>query len=225
MDSLYDHPHLVDTLRFPLYAARSLPQEEIRLGVLVTAFVPVTDKDRGELNGRISAALKRLANAPWSYSRIEREEEAPGFERVCLRAYARLPASENRKLVDRARAAGGDGVALSDPQVSYALSADRVDEAVAALRLDLLQQATRQAEAFTAANGRAWRVGDIVYGTGGYRDSGRRTAKGAYADDSDAGDLPASAEAAGVVRTGERISLVATVVLKAAAPDAGVAVA
>ena len=218
MSLVIDQPHLVDTLRFQLYAARALPQEDIRLTVAVTAFVPPSDNDRDGLERRIRAALARVADVPWTFSRIGRQEEAAGYERVSLRAAARLPAVENWNLTERLRNASGEGIEIAQPEVSYALTAGKVDAAVAALRLELLEKATKQAEAFSCASGRAWRIGDMEFGASSLsREGGRRTGKGAYSDDSDAIEAPGIAESTGAVRSGERITLIAAVVLKAAA--------
>ena len=215
MELVIDQPHLVDTLRFQLYAAQALPQEDIRLIVTVTALVPSADSDRAGLERRIREALAKLASAPWTFTRIEREEATAGYERVTLRAATRVPALENWNLPERARAASGEGLALATPEVSYALSSERVDAAVAALRVQLLEQAMRQAESLSKVSGREWRVGDIEFGAAGFtRERGRRTGKGAYADEESTIELLALCDTPSGVTSGERITLLAAVVLK-----------
>ncbi len=216
MELVIDQPHLIDTLRFRLQAARALPQEDIRLVVNVTALVASADHDQGALEKRIRDTLARVVKTDWTFTRIERQPDAAGYERVTLRAGARVPASENWNLPERARTASRDGIAVNPPEVSYALSTARVDGAVEALRLDLLARATEQAEKMSAASGRRWRVGDVEFGTAGIvHENLRRTGKGAYSDDDASLELLALIDTPTGVTGGERISLVANVTLKA----------
>ena len=216
MELVIDQPHLIDTLRFRLQAARALPQEDIRLVVNVTALVASADHDQPVLEKRIRATLARLVQTDWTFTRIERQPDAAGYERVTLRAGARVPASENWNLPERARAASRDGIAVNPPEVSYALSSGRVDGAVEALRLDLLARATEQAEKMSKASGRSWRVGDIEFGSAGIvHENMRRTGKGAYSDEDASLEILALIDTPTGVTGGERISLVASVTLKA----------
>lgn len=215
MELVIDQPHLVDTLRFRLQAARTLPQEDIRITAAVNVLVPASENDPVDLERRIRETLARVIKADWVFTRIERDADAAGYERIQLRASARVPKSENWNLAERFRAASRDGVAVSPGEVSYALSSEKVDAAVEALRLDLLQLASSQAAKMSAASGRQWRIGDIEFGAAGLlRQGGRRTGKGAYTDEEDSIEMLALQEGAGVTG-GERITLVAQVVLKA----------
>lgn len=90
MEIVIDQPHLVDTLRFQLQASRALPQEDILVSVIVTALAPSSDRDRAGLERRIREAQRKLADVQRSFTRIEREEDTAGYERVTLRASARL---------------------------------------------------------------------------------------------------------------------------------------
>ncbi len=216
MELVIDQPHLIDTLRFRLQAARSLPQEDIRLVVNITALVQSADHDQASLEKRIRDALARLVKTDWTFTRIERAADAAGYERVMLRAGARVPASENWNLPDRARIASRDGIAIGTPEVSYALSTDKVDGAVEALRLDLLKLATEQAAKMSEASGRHWRVGDVEFGAAGLvQDNRRRTGKGAFSDTEETLEMLALQDTPSGVTGGERITLVANVTLKA----------
>ena len=213
MEFAADQPHLVDTLRFHLQASRALPQDDIRITVSVEALVPSAEADRAAVEGRIGAALQRFVQGAWTYTRIEREQDTAGYERITLQASTRVPAAENWNLDQRARAASGNGVALASPEVSYALPTERVDAVVGDLRLDLLKSAMAQAAKFSEASGRSWRVGDIEFGTAGFSRA-RRTSKGAYSDEGSSIELAANP---GAVLSGERITLLAAVMLKASA--------
>lgn len=221
MELVIDQPHLIDTLRFRLQAARTLPQQDIRLTTTVTVLVPASENDPVALERRIREALGRVVKTAWTFTRIERDAEAAGYERIQLRASARVPVSENWNLLERVRAAGRDGIAIGAPEVSYALSTDKVDGAVEALRLDLLELAAAQAEKMSAATKRAWRIGDVEFGAAGLvRETGRRTGKGAYADNDDTLEMMALMDTPSGVTGGERITLVANVTLKSASPEA-----
>lgn len=215
MDLVIDQPHLVDTLRFRLQASRSVSQGDVRLTVPVTALVQAADRDQRLIEKRIHEALAEFVKAPWTFSRIIRQGEAMGFERVTLRASARVPAAENWDLAERARKASREGLALAPPEISYALSPDKVGEVVDALRLGLLREATEQARKMSEATTRRWRVGDIEFGTPGLQtDGSHRSGKGAYRDLEEIGELLADVEPQALL-SGERITMIAAVTLKA----------
>ena len=218
MELVIDQPHLIDTLRFRLQAAQALSQQDIRLTTNVTVLVPAAQNDAIAIERRIREALARLVQTDWTFTRIERDTEAAGYERIQLRASARVPASENWNLAERVRAASRDGIAVGAPEVSYALSSDKVDGAVETLRLNLLRMAARQAEKMSEASGRHWRVGDIEFGAAGLvKETGRRTGKGAFADSDDSLEMLALQDTPAGVTGGERITLVAQVTLKSSA--------
>lgn len=110
---------------------------------------------------------------------------------------------------------------LGVPRVDYALSSEKMDEAIGALRLEILQRVQVQIVDFGKATGRTWRIGDIAFGTDdpGHYDEAR-TGKGAYRDDN---DLLRSLDESGSVQglsSMERIKLLANVTLRAP-PDHG----
>jgi hypothetical protein len=217
MEFVIGQPHLIDTLRFRLQASCSLPQDDIRIVASVAALVKASDHDEPALEQRIRQALAHVVKAEWTFTRVERQADASGYERVTMRAGCRVPASENWNLPERARAASGEGIAIERPEVSYSLSTEKVDAAVAGLRLDLLKLAIEQAGLMSEATGRSWRIGDIEFGAAGLnREGGRRTGKGAYSDAEDSLELLATLDGpTGGVVGGERITLIAHVTLKA----------
>ncbi len=216
--SHYDHAFATtDTLRYWLLAQTVVPHESVRVTVRVQALETAELPGEVPALARIRAALGELVAADWTLARIEREEDASGFERVALTASARVPVEATDNLVVRARRVSRPGVALADPSIEYVLPTDAVDDAVQRLREELLAEALAQAERFTALTGRRWRVGDIEFGAyPGAMLEGSRTGKGAWRGPVlDAGELPED-----TVAGGERIRLYATVVLKAAAEHA-----
>jgi hypothetical protein len=213
-----DEPHLIDTLRFRVQVEKSLAQETVRVSVRVLAIVRGSDRDSDALERRIHAALDDFIAAPWRLSRIERKAEAAGYERVLLNAVTRVPAAENHNLVERAGAASREGLKLDEPVVSYGLSSDKIGEVVDELRLAALARVQTQVEKISRQTGRAWRIGDVLFGAS---DGYRATSKGAYRDDNIGHILDGLDEETPVLQGAERVVLLAAVTLKAAAEGQG----
>jgi hypothetical protein len=209
-----DEPSLVDTLRFRVQVEKSLAQETVRIGVRVIAIVRGSDRDSVAIEGRVRDALGQFIAVPWALSRIERSAEAAGYERVQLRATTRVPAAENHNLEERANAASREGLKLHSPEVSYGLSSDKIGEVVDELRLAALARVQTQVEKINRQTGRAWRIGDVLFGA---TDSYRATSKGAYRDDNIGHILDAQDDEAPVLQGAERVVLLAAVTLKAVA--------
>lgn len=212
-----------DTLRYRIRVQKSMPQEDLRITVKVTALVPTAEQGWPELHRRVRDALKEFIDNDWSFSHIARTTDASGYERVELRAFARVPIAENYNLVERARGASREGMVLSSPTADYSLSRSRVDEAMEELRLEAILRADRQAATISERSGRRWRVGDIAFGVTDWSEqSGRTTSKGGYRspeddrfeDGFDEEDVLGLAPA-------ERISLIASVTLKSSVPASG----
>ncbi|MGH8618015.1 MAG: hypothetical protein ACREUW_10015 [Burkholderiales bacterium] len=212
-----DQPHLTDTLRFRVQVEKSLPQETVRVGVRVLAIVRGSERDNAAIEARIREALRAFIDAPWALSRIARSAEAAGYERVQLRATTRVSAAENHNLAERANAASREGLKLDEPGVSYGLSSDKIGEVVDELRLAALARVQTQVEAINRQTGRAWRIGDVLFGTG----DPRATSKGAYRDDNIDQLLEAMEDDTPVLHGAERVVLLAAVTLKSAAAGRG----
>ncbi|HQY82999.1 MAG TPA: hypothetical protein PK818_09480 [Thermomonas sp.] len=167
-----DSSTLVDTLRFRLAAAKTLPRSAIRIGASVQALVRVSDADQDALVGRVGEVLRRFIDAAWTVSGVEREADSSGLERVKLAASAQVPARENHNLAERARRASEEGLAIVDPVVDYRLPGEVIAGATMDLQEKLLLMAMERAERFTAVTGRAWRIGDVQFGVGSEFDDG-----------------------------------------------------
>lgn len=221
MSLVLDQPHLIDTLRYRVYAQRRVQQDEVRISLRVTALVNTKDRDQVGLERRIREALGGVIKADWAFLNIERASDSVGYERVALWASARVPASENYDLAERCRKASQEGLAISSPRVDYALSRERVDAIVEELRLEILAKVEGQLRAFSEKTGRAWRIGDIVFGVDDDSSplSRARSAKGAFREGSDEGlafrsSLGEDEEPSGFGGA-EKVYLVAAVALKA----------
>ncbi len=218
MTSILQLPDSADTLRYRVQVQKALPQDDVRMTVPVTALVHTRDHDQAALRQSIREALSAFVPAEWGFSRIDRGGDAVGYERVQLTATARVKAGENFDLAERARRASREGLTLGQPRVDYALSPEKVDEVVRALRIEVLQRVQAHIAEFDRATGRAWRIGDIAFGLDDAGEfAAQRTSKGAYRDAEDVLLALGEAGVAAGLSGAERIKLVATVTLKAPA--------
>lgn len=215
MSLVLDQPHLVDTLRYRLQVQKSLPQDTVRIAVVVLAMVRSADRDAAALELRIREALGAFIAADWMLTRIERTAEAAGYERVQLVALTRVPAASNYDLDERARRASREGLRLGPCRVDYGLSTEKVNEVVEELRIEILRLVRMQLPRIAAETGRDWRIGDVEFGAS---DARAATSKGAFRDTSDVGQLLESLDGEDLrgLQGAERISLIANVTLKAA---------
>jgi hypothetical protein len=219
MSLVLDQPHLIDTMRFKVFVQRRLAQDEVNIKVQVTTLVKTVDRDRTALAARIGEALRSVIQTEWAFSRIERTSDATGYERVSLHASTRVDAVENYDLEERCRRASREGLSISHPAVGYALSLAKVDAIMGELMEEIVAKAAVQASAYSEKTGRAWRIGDIEFGTVDFASTAARTGKGAYRDESSVGDLLAELDVnpSSGLASAERIWLLANVTLKSAA--------
>ena len=207
-----------DTLRFRLQAMRTLVQEDVRVAVQVAALVSTRDYDAGLLDTRIRAALRDFIPADWTFSRLTRVGDAVGYEQVRLTAWTRVSPNDIHNLAERARVASREGLSLTGPAADFAIPPQRMARIVHELRLEILDQAAKQLQDYRDRTGRDWRLGDLDFGIVGEGWAQPRTAKGAYRSNTpEFNDEP---EAEIGLSGAERVTLVAEVVLKSAAPAA-----
>lgn len=213
MDTTMSHPHKIDTLRYRVTGQATLPQETVRISVTISALVASSDADQAGLLARIRRALGAFIAAEWHIGQVARSPDASGFERVTVFAHTRVTHTENHNLAERARLASREGLALSPPDVDYAVPAAAVTSAVQALRESILAQVAEHIVGYERVTGRAWRLGDVEFGVEMALDSDRlRTRKGAYRGPSDG-----ESDFEGLTGA-ERLTLTAEVVLKALPP-------
>jgi hypothetical protein len=212
MSMLAGSAHLLDTLRYTVRAEKSIAQDNVRVVVAVQALVSTSDRDQQALEKRIRAALADFLAADWAFTNIQRQGDAVGYERVALRAMARVKAAEIYSMEERARKASREGLTLSSPQLDYSLPARRVEEVTQELRLKALEEVGRQIVQFNAQTGRNWRLGDVQFTIEGQAPS---QAFGGQSLGRQAAPLLITAEDAGLSAS-EKIVVVAEVTLKAA---------
>jgi hypothetical protein len=211
-----DNQHLIDTLHYRVQVQKTLPQKDVRLRISITALVHTRETDQQGLLNRIRTQLESFIHADWGLFNIERHGDAMGYERVTLKASARIPHTENYNLKERARLASHDGLALTDPEIDYGLSAAEMDKVLQELRVEALAAITEQTDVYNRVTGRTWRLGKIEFGIPNeVEDFVRRTSKGAYRAQPEA--YVCEGDESGGLTAAERIVLIASVTLKAAA--------
>lgn len=211
-----DNQHLIDTLHYRVQVQKTLPQKDVRLRIGITALVHTQDSGQLELLNRIRAQLETFIHADWGLFNIERHGDGMGYERATLKASARIPHTENYNLAERARQASHDGLALTDPEIDYGLSASEMSKVLQELRIEALATITEQIEVYNRVTGRTWRLGKIEFGIPNEMEEfTRRTSKGAYRAQPEA--YVCEGDETGGLTAAERIVLIASVTLKAAA--------
>jgi hypothetical protein len=216
MSITIDNQHFADTLHYRVQMQKTLPQNDVRVRVGITALVNTKDQDQQSLLAHIRERLADFIPAEWALFKIERNADAAGYERVTLKASARIPHTQNYNLTERARLASRDGLALTEPETDYALPAAEVAEVLHELRTEALAEIANQIKDYNHVTGRHWRIGDIKFGIPDeVEEFVRRTSKGAYRAQPEA--YLEDADATGGLTAAERIVLIASVTLRAGA--------
>jgi len=211
-----DNQHLIDTLHYRVQVQKTLPQKDVRVRVGITALVNTKDQDQQSLLTHIRERLADFIPAEWVLFKIERNADAVGYERVTLNASARIPHTQNFNLTERARQASRDGLALTEPEIDYALPAAEIAAVLHELRAEALAEIAKQITDYNYVTDRHWRIGDIEFGIPNeVEEFVRRTSKGAYRAQPEA--YVCEGDESGGLTAAERIVLIASVALKATA--------
>ncbi len=203
-----------DTISYKVYVAKAIPLADVAITAQLQLIVSNRDENPN-LDSRIRSALKDFIDTHWTLLEQERSSATPGFERIRLKAMAKVPASENRKLKERSAAANREGLEFDDVRVSRNLPQDQANQIIKELWFDAVEKVTAHLDEFNRASGRQWRIGDIALGVPGVGRSSGRSAKGGYSEEPDEPfDKFMESGFSGV----EKISLTANVTLKSARP-------
>ena len=203
-----------DTISYKIYVAKAVPLADVTVTAQLQLMVSNRDENP-DLDSRIRGALKNFIDTQWTLLEQERSSATPGFERIQLKAMAKVPAKENRKLEERAAGANCEGLEFGQVHVSRNLPQDQANQIIKELWFEAVEKVTAHLSEFNLASGRQWRIGDIALGVpGGGRQSGRLT-KGGYVEDP---DEPLGKFMESGLSGAEKISLTADVTLRSAKP-------
>ena len=203
-----------DTISYKIYVAKAVPLADVTVTAQLVLMVSNRDENL-DLDSRIRGALKDFIDTDWTLLEQERSSATPGFERIQLKAMAKVPAKENRKLEERAAGANREGLEFGHVHVSRNLPQDQANQIIKELWFEAVEKVTAHLGEFNRASGRTWRVGDITLGVpGGGRQSGRPS-KGGFIEDP---DEPLGKFMESGLSGAEKISLTADVTLRSARP-------
>jgi hypothetical protein len=151
-----------DTINFQLRADTVVVSDTVKIIVHINALVP-SDSTENALRAEIKAALASFLPTQWQINGIERASDDSGFERVQMRATARVNETENYNLEGRAKAVSRQGLQLGDVEVDSTVPAPMLEEAEKALRATILKNAKEEAAALADVTGRNYRVGAVNF--------------------------------------------------------------
>lgn len=206
-----------DTLSYKVYVSKAVPLADVTITANLDVLVSTRDKSEA-LDAKIHAALQDFIATNWDIVSQERHGATPGFERVSLRALAKVPVEQSRNLKERANKANRVGLEFGHLSVNRSLPQDLVGQIMKELWFEAVTKVNGHLDEFGRVSGRIWRIGNISLGVPGGR--GRvRNEKGGFRDEVDdpLGDLMESG-LSGV----EKISLIAEVTLRSERPDPAV---
>lgn len=203
-----------DTISYKIYVAKAVPLANVT--VIAQLQLMVSNRDENpDLDSRIRGALADFIDAEWTLLEQERTSATPGFERIQLKAMAKIPAAENRKLEERAARANREGLEFGHVHISRNMPQDQANQIIKELWFEAVEKVTAHLDEFNRVSGRQWRIGDITLGVpGSGRRSGRLT-KGGYTE---APDEPLIQLIESGLSGAEKISLTADVTLRSERP-------
>ena len=173
-----------DTISYKIYVAKAVPLADVNVTAQLELLVSNRDGNP-DVDSRIRGALKDFIDTEWTLLEQQRKSATPGYERIELKAMAKIPSSENRNLDERAARANREGLEFGTIQVSRNLPQDQANQIIKELWFEAVEKVTAHIDDFNRSSGRKWRLGDITLGVpGGGRSSGRMT-KGGYVEDAD----------------------------------------
>jgi len=205
---------LDDTINYKVYVSKAVPLADVTVTANLELLVSSRD-DSDALRGKIDSALRDFLPVEWEILGQERTSATPGFERLKLKALAKVSADQNRNLVERARLANREGLEFGTISVNRSLRQDEVNQIMKELWFEAVSKANENLPEFNRVSGRQWRIGDVVLGTpdGGNRN---RNVKGGYREEMD--DLLGELMESGLSGI-EKVSLIAGVTLKSTRPQ------
>lgn len=203
-----------DTISYKIYVAKAVPLADVTVTAQLQLMVSNRDENV-DLDGRIRGALKNFIDTDWTLLEQERNSATPGFERIQLKAMAKIPARENRKLEERAAQANCEGLEFGHVQVSRNLPQDQANQIIKELWFEAVEKVTAHLDGFKHASGRQWRIGDITLGVPGAGRRSNRMSKGGYAEDP---DEPLGKFIESGLAGAEKISITADVTLRSEKP-------
>jgi hypothetical protein len=160
------HQPIQDTISFQLRADTVVVSDTVRVTVYVNALV-TTDTTETTLRRDIKEALSNFIEADWSFNGLERSADESGFERVVIRATARVKETENYNLENRALLVSRQGLKLANITVDTGVPATLLEAAEKKLRSEIVNKATEELKELVEATKREYRISSIRFANQG----------------------------------------------------------
>lgn len=151
-----------DTINFQLRADTVVVSDTVKVIVYINALV-TADTTESALRLDIKRALASFLDTSWQINGIERASDDSGYEKVSMRATARVNESENYNLENRAKAVSRQGLQLGSVEVDSTVPAPMLEAAEKKLRAEILTKAKEEAAELAEITGRAYRVGQVNF--------------------------------------------------------------
>ena len=129
-----------DTISYKIYVAKAVPLADVNVTAHLELLVSNRDANL-DVDSRIRGSLKDFIDTEWTLLEQQRKSATPGYERIELKAMAKIPSSENRNLDERAARAVSNRIA-GNLEIVEGVSAVRVE----------LNSGTRQVGEIVPAN-------------------------------------------------------------------------
>lgn len=173
-----------DTINYKIYVAKAVPMTDVNVTANLELMVSNRDENP-DVDSRILGALRDFIDTDWTLLEQQRISATPGYERISLKARAKISSNENRNLDERAARANREGLEFGSVQVSRNLPQDQANQIIKELWFEAVEKVSAHIHDFNKASGRVWRLGDITLGVpGSGRATGRMT-KGGYVEEAD----------------------------------------
>ncbi len=202
-----------DTLNFQLRDDKTVTSDTVKVIVIINALVE-GETTEAALRIDIKKSLTAFIDAEWQINGIERTSDTSGYEKVSLRATARVNERENYNLDNRAKDVSRKGLQFTSVQIDSTIPAHLLDAAEKELRSKLLAAAVAEAKELSEVAGREYRVQQIAYQNDGaavYRKSpGAFAATAAVSNSTYGGGFSDDEES---LTNAQKISLSANIVL------------
>jgi hypothetical protein len=204
-----------DTISYKIYVAKAVPVADVTVTANLTLMVSNRDESQ-DLDNRIRRALSDFIDTEWTLLTPERSSATPGFERINLKAIAKIPSTENRNLDERAARANREGLEFDHVRVTRSMPQEQANQIIKELWFEAVEKVTAHLAEFNRASGRQWRIGDVALGVPGTGRASVRSSKGGYTEDP---DEPLGQFMESGLSGVEKISLTADVTLRSSRVD------
>ncbi len=215
-------PRPDDAVSLSLSAEGWVTTRTARTVIMVNA--AVSSETAGKTRAAMLKAVRKLApDAEWRLISFHRSQDKSGLENWRTRFEARLPEKALGGLGERTQKASRAGMKLSVSTVDFTPTLAETEAARAALRQNIMRQATSELKAVNEAfPGRHFRVMQIAFGGAKIRPGNPRTAMmkaEAAMDYAAAAPVPMPMSRGGDLQTARKITLSAQVTFAALPPE------